>query len=111
MIKRFNDWIALNLTLATGTMWCVYLFTIIAVAPLVFPTLEAICMYISTTILQLILLPLIMVGTNILSQKSELRAQQDHEAVMEILREEHLTDDDLTEMKDRLAAIEKLLQR
>jgi uncharacterized membrane protein len=115
-MKKINDWIGLNLTLAMGSMWCVYAFIMIAVAPLFAPGLEQFCIYLSTTIIQLVALPAILVGSNLLSQKAEVRAEQDHNAVMEIVQdirgmmsEEQQEDSELKTIMDRLTAIEAAL--
>lgn len=117
MIKKINDWVGINLTLAMGSIWCVYLFLMIAIAPLFEPGLERFCIYLSTTIIQLVALPAILVGTRLLSQNAELRAESDHEAVMEILKDistvvedENVDKEDLAEIKERLKAIEVALK-
>lgn len=118
MIRKINDWIALNLTIATGTMWCVYLFAAIAMAPLFFPAIEPFCIYISTTILQLILLPLIIVGQSIQNRQTGIRAEEDHQSVIGIvkdihamMKEEATFAKDIIEIKTRLKSIEILLSR
>jgi hypothetical protein len=117
MIRKINDWIALNLTLAMSSIWCVYIFLMIAIAPLFAPGLEQFCIYLSTTIIQLVALPAILVGSKLLSEKAENRAAEDHAAVMEIvtdirtvMQEEATEDADLAEIKTRLANIESLLR-
>lgn len=94
-IKLFNDALAGRLTLLVSTMGCVYLFTLWALLPLVVPHFRDVVFYISGGILQLSLLPLIMVGQNVLNRNSEVRAEQDHAAVLEILTDikEVLTED------------------
>ena len=63
-------------------MLCVYVFTFWSLLPLYDKALEPIVFYVSGGILQLVLLPLIMVGSNILSRAAEERAAQDHETLM-----------------------------
>jgi ABC-type multidrug transport system fused ATPase/permease subunit len=84
MIKRFNEFLAKHATLALGTMWAFYIFLLYSLLPLVFPQYMDKLMYWSNVI-QLITLPLLAVGTAILSQKSEARSKQDHKAIMEEL--------------------------
>jgi len=86
-IKTINELIAKYITLMVGTMWCVYAFAILVIIPLFFPATQTIVMYISSSFLQLILLPLIMVGQDILNRKSEKRAEEDHETLLEELSE------------------------
>jgi hypothetical protein len=73
-----NGRIALVLTSAVGTMWCAYLFAIIAL--LVLP--EAIqgglltsIQWLSQTFIQLVMLSVIMVGQNILGRAQDRRAE------------------------------------
>ena len=75
---KINNCVALRVTLAVGTMWTAYLFAILVLIPLIFPTTQLVVMYISSSFLQLILLPLIMVGTNVTGAKAEARAEEDH---------------------------------
>jgi len=86
-IRHLNDEIALRATLAIGTMWCVYAFAIFVMIPLLFPKIEPVIMYISSSFLQLVFLPLIMVGQNVINKKSERRAQSDHKMIMQALAE------------------------
>jgi hypothetical protein len=129
-MKNFNEWLGLHITLSMGSMWCVYAFFIIAVAPLVQPWLGPYCTYISTTVIQLIALPAIMVGQNILNKSTEDRAVKQYNAVMEtlddvrddhaataelvtdmhqVMTEETAEDADLAEIKAQLAEIKIML--
>ncbi len=76
------DKIAVAITKMVGTMWCAIIFTIIALISLP----EAInngtattISWIAQTFLQLVLLSIIMVGQNLQSKHSELRADADYE--------------------------------
>jgi hypothetical protein len=87
-IASINDWIAIRITNAVGTMWCTYAFAGLALVSLP----EAIkggtgplIAWTAQTFLQLILLPIILVGQNLGGQSAERRAQTDHEAIMEEL--------------------------
>lgn len=117
-IKALNAWVALHLMALVSTMSCVYIFTVWSLLPLVYPSSQAFVFYVSGGILQLVFLPAILVGGNILSEKTEARAEADHEAVMEIVQdihgmmtEETTIDTDICQIKDRLASIEILLRR
>jgi len=73
-----NGRIALVLTTAVGTMWCAYVFAVLAL--LVVP--EAIggglltsVQWVSQTFIQLVMLSVIMVGQNILGQAADKRAE------------------------------------
>ena len=82
----FNRAIAVYLTRAVGTMWCVYAFTILSLFPLIVPSTTNVVQYISSGVLQLVLLPAIMVGSAILNESAERRAQQDHEILLQELQ-------------------------
>lgn len=117
-MKKFNDWVALNLTLGMSSIWCVYGFFLIAIAPLFAPSLETFCIYLSTTIIQLVALPAILVGSKLLSQSSDQQAAEDHAAVMElvtdihhIMTEEDTTAADIAAIKDQLVAIQQAISK
>jgi hypothetical protein len=86
-IKQLNEAIARRITLAVGTMWCVYAFAILVLVPLFVPASQMVIMYISSSFLQLVLLPLIMVGQDVLNRKSEQRAEADHSMLIQQLNE------------------------
>ena len=81
-IDQFNKTIARHLTLAIGTMWCVYLFMGLTIIPFLIPNVTPLIQYVSSSFLQLIFLPLIMVGSAVLNEKLEKRAEQDHKTLM-----------------------------
>lgn len=83
VFKEFNRKIAVKTTLTVGTMGCVYIFLMWCILPLIFPSVQNVVFYVSSGILQLVLLPLIMVGNNILSERAETRSEQDHKMIME----------------------------
>lgn len=74
-----TDKIALFITRRVGTMTFFYLCLILVSLPLFFQPAMPIVQYISSGYLQLILLPLILVGQNLQSRHAELRAQHDYE--------------------------------
>ncbi len=80
-VKRFNDYVAMRVTLIFGSMWTTYAFFLYGFLPLMFPKDEVNLLYWSNTV-QLWSLPLLMVGTYLLGRKAEARAQQDHEAIL-----------------------------
>ena len=64
-MKRFNNWLALKITDGVSTMWCAYIFMLIALTglpPALKPGGEGIVAWIAQTFLQLVLLSVIMVG-------------------------------------------------
>jgi hypothetical protein len=94
-IKAANDWIAIRVTNAVGTMWMTYAFAALALVSLPVALASGtgpLIAWIAQTFLQLTLLPLIIVGQRLGGIAAEQRAQTDHEALMEeltILREMH----------------------
>jgi len=86
-INNINKKIAVTATDLMGTMGTVYFFFFLVMIPLVFPTLMTPIMYISSSIIQLVVLPLIMVGQQVQGEKTEIRAIQDHETLMAELAE------------------------
>jgi hypothetical protein len=73
-----NGRIALILTTAVGTMWCAYIFAILAllVAPqAIHGGLLTFVQWVSQTFIQLVMLSVIMVGQSILGQASDKRAE------------------------------------
>jgi hypothetical protein len=80
-----------HITLRVGTMWCAIAFALIALisAPEAFATgnLIIIVQWTAGVFLQLVLLPVIIVGQNIQGAKAEARDIETHDAVMAELAE------------------------
>src|SRR4051812_16193870 len=78
-VGRFNAKIGLKITLVVGTMWCAYLFSLLALvsAPSAFTSGNSLIIvaWIAQTFLQLVLLPIIIVGQNGQAAASDARAQ------------------------------------
>jgi len=83
-VNSFNTFIAEKITAGVATMWCAYLFAIIALISL--PTAIksgdtiVIISWIAQTFLQLVLLSIIMVAQTISSAKVEQTINETHEA-------------------------------
>lgn len=76
-VDGFNAKFAVLITRLVGTMWCAYLFGVIALiglGPALKPGGEGIIAWIAQTFLQLVLLSVIMVGQNVQSLASDARA-------------------------------------
>jgi hypothetical protein len=88
-VQRFNAWLAIKITNSVGTMWCAYLFTLLALAGLpaaLKPGGEGIVAWIAQTFIQLVLLSIILVGQNIQSIAADKRSEatyKDAEAVLQ----------------------------
>ena len=88
-IGRFNARFGLFVTLVVGTMWCAYLFTVLALVSLssALRTHNKIIIvaWVAQTFLQLVLLPIIIVGQNVQAAAADKRAEatyKDAEAVL-----------------------------
>jgi hypothetical protein len=84
-VGRFNSRLAVGITRAVGTMWAAYLFVLISLVS--FPqALQAFLhgdtvtgiTWLSQSFLQLVLLPIIIVGQNVISASQDARAEADH---------------------------------
>jgi hypothetical protein len=92
-IGRFNDWLAVHITRGIGSMWAAYVFVLIALVS--FPqafgafvrgdTLTGIT-WLSQSFLQLVLLPILMVGQRVISAAQDARAETDHETLTALHR-------------------------
>lgn len=94
-----NARVGLFITTIVGTMWCAYLFTLVALVSLPDALKSGdsiiIVAWIAQTFLQLVLLPIIIVGQNIQARASDKRAEatyKDADAVLHEARQiqEHL---------------------
>ncbi|TMC50266.1 MAG: DUF1003 domain-containing protein [Chloroflexi bacterium] len=87
----FNGKIGLRITLIVGTMWTAYIFTVLALIslPAAFKSGDVIIIvaWIAQTFLQLVLLPIIIVGQNLQSGASDKRATQTYEDAEAVLHE------------------------
>lgn len=92
---NFNSWLAVKITNVVGTMWCAYVFAIIALISLpeaIKSGTSALIAWIAQTFLQLVLLSIIMVGQKVASQKSDRQLDQtykDAEALLQITDDMH----------------------
>ena len=86
-MARFNSRLAVVITKSVGTMWCAYVFTLIAIGGAVAVVtnnafLTAVSVLVSQTFLQLVLLPVIIVGQNVISASQDARAEADHDTLI-----------------------------
>ena len=103
---RFNSRLALVITRSVGTMWAAYLFALIAFVSLpqaltAFTHGDTVTgiNWLAQSFLQLVLLPIIIVGQQIISAAQDARAEADHETLttlhainvqqLEILQQQH----------------------
>lgn len=80
-----------HITSIVGTMWAALFFSLLAMIslPAAIATGEALVIvaWVAQTFLQLVLLPIIMVGQNVHSRRAERRENETHAAVMAAHRE------------------------
>jgi hypothetical protein len=89
-VGRFNAKVGLRVTLIVGTMWCAYVFTLLALvsAPTAFKGNSLIIVaWIAQTFLQLVLLPIIIVGQNVQATAADARSQATYDDACAILEE------------------------
>jgi hypothetical protein len=105
--SRFNTILALKVTAIVGTVICAYLFTALALVSL--PSalksgdLIIIVAWIAQTFLQLVLLPIIIVGQNVQAAASDKRAEQTYLDAEALLHEAQ-------EIQRHLAAQDEVLE-
>jgi hypothetical protein len=88
---RFNAKIGLGITVIVGTMWCAYIFAFIALLSLPSAinshSLVLIIAWISSNFLQLVLLPIIIVGQNLMAKAADARSEATYKDADAILHE------------------------
>ena len=108
-MSRFNYWLAVKITNGVGTMWCAYAFLCLdlVMLPPVIQAASAITWvtYIAQTVLQLVLLPIIMVGQNVIQAQNESKAETDHRTLTYLAT---LQDEQMQELKNQTAILERL---
>lgn len=100
-MRKFNEWLAVKLTMGVGSMTCAYLFLLWALLPLTFPGMTNLVSYVSQSIIQLVLLSVIMVGQAIGNRRTEKRAEQDHQTIMA----------EMAELKEMHAELHQILNQ
>jgi hypothetical protein len=90
-IGRFNNAVGVKITAIVGTMYAAYLFFAIALisAPSAFKTADAVIIvaWIAQTFLQLVLLPIIIVGQNVQASAADARSQATYDDASAVLAE------------------------
>jgi hypothetical protein len=106
LLGRFNKRVGVLITVIVGTMWCAYLFTALALIslPAAIKTGDRIVIvaWIAQTFLQLVLLPIIIVGQNVQAQAADKRSEQTYKDAEAVLHE-------ALEIQSHLTAQDKIL--
>ena len=110
MMGRLNTRLAVGITKVVGSMWCAYLFALLAIIslPAAISSHSPIVIvgWIAQTFLQLVLLPIIIVGQNVQAATSDARAESDHETLIAI----HTLTADVHEIAQQQTRILKILE-
>lgn len=104
----FNQRLAVSITKATGNMLCAYIFAFIAL--LGFPALSAwlgtfvaaYILWLSSEFIQLVMLPVLSVGQQVLGRHQELMAEEQFKTTQKI-------DHDIGQIREHLARQDKVL--
>lgn len=109
--KSFNDKFAIWIATHVGSMYCFYLFNVIAFlsAESAFRThdLVPIINWISSNWIQLILLPAIMVAQNVAQRATDAKSEVDHVTLTYLA---NLQDEQMVELKNQSQILEFLQQ-
>jgi len=112
----FNTQTAVWLTEHVGTMWTAYAFAVLAIIGLfailglLSPIVVLLISWISQTFLQLVLLPVIMVGQNVLGRKSELQADEAYTTTMKTYADIEAVMKHLDEQDEKILTLEQLIK-
>lgn len=98
-INRFNEWLATQITNKVGTMTCAYIFTVMILFAMVYPPVQNTVFFISSAFLQLVFLPIIMVGGDVQSRVTQKLILQINDNTMK----------ELSEIKDIINTQNKLI--
>jgi low affinity Fe/Cu permease len=117
-INEFNRRLAEKITSAVSTMWCAYIFAILALIslPAAIKTGDVVIIvgWIAQTFLQLVLLSIIMVGQNVSSAAVEQKINETHEASLgefELAKEARsIASQELAELKAIAREIHQVLR-
>ena len=109
--RGLNARLAIAITRGVGSMWCAYAFTVLALISLPYAIKTGdpivIVAWIAQTFIQLVLLPIIIVGQNVQAEASDARAEADHQtltAIHKLSSEIHRIDEMQTKMLEALSA-------
>lgn len=129
-INKFNNMLALNITNTVGSMWSAYIFGLLSLMslPAILVTINSnlrhdfpswiiatsmitLIAWISQNFLQLVLLPVIMVGQNVIQGQQDAKAEADHKTLTYLA---NLQEEQMIELKNQseiLAYLKKEAKR
>ncbi len=123
-LDKFNTKIAVAITKRIGTMWSAYLFCLLTFVSLpavltqafslnIFPqwmvsvSLIALVTWIAQTFLQLVLLPIIMVGQNVIQKQQDAKVETDHITLTYMA---NLQEQQMIELKNQTTELKNLVK-
>ncbi|MEI6844956.1 MAG: hypothetical protein WCK79_06635 [Actinomycetes bacterium] len=117
-ISAFNKKLAASITSMVSTMWCAYIFALIALISLPGAIKSGdtivIVSWVAQTFLQLVLLSIIMVGQNVQSESVEQKINETHAASLgefELAKEARsIANEELRELKKISSEVHQLLR-
>lgn len=108
-VQRFNRNLAIKITSGVGTMWCAYLFAVLALVSLpsviASGSIKDVVAWVAQTFLQLVLLSIIIVGQNISQAAADKRAQDTFEDASASLQKANQIQTHLLEQDRQIAAL------
>jgi len=112
----FNTHLAVWLTEHVGSMWTAYGFAVIAIIGLFgilglfSPLVILLVAWVSQTFIQLVLLPIIMVGQNVLGRKAELQADEAYATTMKTYADIEAVMKHLDNQDEKIFALQQLMK-
>lgn len=114
LLVRLNARFGLKITLVVGTMWAAYVFTILALFALPSAIRQGtyfVVVWLSSSFLQLVLLPIIIVGQNIQAAVADKRAEDTYKDAEAVLREAEEIQKHLLAQDEIITSIVERLER
>jgi len=107
-LVRFNAKFGLKITVIVGTMWAAYLFTLLALFALPDAIKQGtyfVVVWLSSSFLQLVLLPIIIVGQNIQAKAADKRAEDTFKDAEAVLKEASMIQEHLARQDELISKI------
>ena len=107
-LVRFNARFGLLITVTVGTMWTAYVFTALALFALPDAVKQGtyfIVVWLSSSFLQLVLLPIIIVGQNIQAKAADKRSEETYKDAEAVLKEAEQIQQHLLAQDEAIAGI------
>ena len=107
-LVRFNARFGLRITLVVGTMWAAYIFTVLALFALPSAIRQGtyfVVVWMSSSFLQLVLLPIIIVGQNIQAAAADKRSEDTYKDAEAVLKESEEIQNHLLAQDKAISAI------